>query len=249
MGKLLLPIIVILVLISGVFIYNQKQTNKQTSSETALGANNYEECMQAKNGQFVDTYPKKCVTIDPETKDKIVYIEQVKEPVDTSNWVKFDSGLGFSLLCPPHWECKKQEEDSVTIYETQYLNITTFQLYIINQANFQNSYLRHPGYKTPESWYKDLLAKKPLAIQVFPQTVKSVPGTDALDHPFYFNYDFNKVSEIDTPNGKGIVIRREDHDANVIVPLGNGELVLVVISPTYLVDDPIFKTIFSSITN
>jgi hypothetical protein len=249
MGKLLLPIIVILLLISGVFIYNQNQINKQTSSETALGASNYEECMQAENGQFVDTYPKKCVTIDPDTKDKIVYIEQIKEPVNTSSWEKFNSGLGFSFLCPPYWECKKYDFQSASVYETQYVNISTFQLYIINSDNFQKSFLRHPDYKSPKSWFDDLLLKKPAALRVLPQTIKSIPGTDGLDQPFYYNYDFSNMSEIETPGGKELIITRENNDANVIVPLSNGNLVLVVISPTYLTQDPIFKAIFSSITD
>ncbi len=249
MNKLILLGVFFLVLLVVALTYSQRQINPpQQTAPIVQKVLNYEECMQSTNSKIVETFPQKCVVIDKDTGDEQVFIEQAKEPVDTSQWEKFNSGLGFSLLCPPHWQCQKYDEKSVIISQTHYLNISSFQLFIITPENFQQSFLRHPDYQDPISWYKDTLMKNPRALKVYPQTIKSVPGRDEQRGPQYAFFDFKTMSIFDAQGGKGLIFPVDQSDSVVIVPLDNQNLVLVVISPKYLTDDPIFKAIFASIS-
>ncbi len=203
----------------------------------------FDECVQEKNSSVSATFPKQC-----KANDEKIYIEKITEPVNTNGWKLFRSDLGFSFLCPPSWKCQSFNENSVTIRQDHYLNISSFQLHKITQENFQQSLLRHPKYKTPVAWLKDLEAKKDIAVKALPETIKPVLGTDALNYPLYVNFTLDQIRIFETKRAEAVVVSGEKEDeTSVIIPLNNIDVVLVTLFPGYLSDDPIIKAIISSI--
>lgn len=235
--------VILLLLVVGAYYFLEKQNvNDQDYSQAFITT--FAECAQLKGSEIVKTYPQQC-----KTADKITYIEKVKEPVDTPNWASFNLVKGFTFKCPPSWNCQKYRDTSATIYQNHYSNISTFQLNLITSENFQQSFIRHPNYNTPMAWFNAVKAKNESAVKALPITIKSVPGTDGLDYPVYYNYDLKEMREIDTDSGKGIILPARDSNPNtsIVIPINDRDVVLVLLSPANLYKDPIIKAILASI--
>lgn len=242
MSKFVLVILIITIL-SGVIFYSQNQSKNQNVPQVSILT--FEECVQSK-GKVSTTFPRQCEANNGKT-----YIEKVAGPVNTDSWETFNAGLGFSFKCPPSWDCKKWDENAAIITQNHYLNISAFQLNRITSQNFQQSLLRHPNYKTPIDWFKDLQAKKDVAIKVLPEAIKwGKPGTDERIPPIYYYFKFDKMIELETKSGKALIFPGEkgNPDTSVIIPLNSTDVVLVILSPEYLYQDPIIKAIVSSVS-
>lgn len=233
-------VVILLILITvGVYVYKiQKPSDSFITT--------FDECVKSNGREIIQTYPRRCNTVD-----KITYIEKLPDPIDTSGWSIFNVIPGFSFKCPPGWNCKKFDDMSAIISENHYSNISTFQINLITPRNFQRSFIRHPNYRTPVVWLNDVLAKKVSAVTALPSTIESAPGTDGLSYPAYYSYDLNKMMEIHTTSGvTGVIFPPgNEHipDANVIIPLNTTDVAFVLLSPTYLINDPVIKGILTSI--
>lgn len=242
---IIVVIILIILFLGGIFYW--KQQNKIVSNDQNFSQANiatFAECLKSTGSQVIDTYPKLC-----KTADKVTFIEEVKEPVDTSNWTTFNEISGFTFQCPPSWNCKKFKEDSATIGQNHYLDISGFNLFQITPENFQQSFIRHPSYNTPVAWLNGIKAKDPNALKALPSTIKPVPGTDALDYTLYHNLDVNDVVNINSASGSGVIIPAKDGspDTLVVIPLNSKDVALVLLDPGYLYKNPIINSILTSI--
>lgn len=246
MSKIVVAVLVIGVIVGVIFygLKGQKQIKNEDTSVVSIST--FKECAQSKQGKIGTTFPRQCESPDGKT-----YIEKVDEPVDTNSWTVFSGVQGFSFKCPPSWKCQKLDESAATIYQNHYLNISSFQFNRITPQNFQDSFLRNPNYKTPMSWFKDLEAKKELAIKVLPETIKQGKwGTDERIPPRYYYFKFDKMSELETKKGKALIFPGEGGypDTSVIIPLNTTDVILVTLSPEYLYQDPIVKSIISTVS-
>lgn len=247
--KGLAPILIVLIIavaIGGYLIYSGK-INLPQKEDSQGSIFTYDECVKGKGSKIADNYyPKKCESPDGKT-----YIESVNKPVNTASWEIFKTGLGFSFKCPPSWSCKRNTEikDIANVYQSHYSNISTFQFNIVDSNNFQESFLRHPRYKTPMEWFGALKTKNPIAIEVLPETIKVTPGTDQKIPPHYYDFNFDKMTDFETKAGRALVFPEAEYGlrTSIMVPLNNTDLVLVTLSPDYLLQDPIIEAIIASL--
>lgn len=94
------------------------------------------------------------------------------------------------------------------------------------------------------TWYEALKVKSPQAIKVLPETIKSVPGTDALRYPAYSNYSFDNISEITIGDNNGVLVK----DAgDVFIPLNEDILLYIKLDPSAYFSNPIVNAIISSV--
>ncbi len=101
------------------------------------------------------------------------------------------------------------------------------------------------------AWLADLQAKKEAAIKVLPETIKQgKPGTDQRVPPRYYYFKFDKMAELETKSGKALIFPGEggNPDTSVIIPLNTTDVILVTLSPEYLYQDPIVKSIISTVS-
>ncbi|GEM_PF-3521281 len=203
----------------------------------------FDECMHSKNKEVINYYPRHCKSFDGTT-----FIEDVKTPVDTSSWKTFDTKLGFSFLCPPPWDCTTDGKNYASIGVTHYSDVNTFRFSVLTSDNFTDGLYRHPYYTNPVAWYRDVAAKKEIAVKALPSTIKPVPGTDASSYPNYHGYELDKMKDVTTQLGKGVLIPNQSIGyLSMLVPLNENELIILLISPDYLYDNPLFHAIITSI--
>ncbi len=200
----------------------------------------YEDCLKLEGSKKATSYPNKCVT-----KDDVVFLETIREPVDTSSWQVFDTGLDYTFKCPPFWSCLKWEM-GVSI-ESPYYYVGLINIGRVSLTDYDDSQIRHPSYTNPRKWLTDVLAKKPDAIKVYERSIKNAEGTSQRFAPAYYDTDFSKIREIDAVAGKGVVLLRENNDVYGIVPIGENSVVTIApLNNSY--EDPVVKGIISSIT-
>lgn len=242
MGKLIL-IVFIFVTIIGIFLYRQRSDSTPNFYSSPNPNFGFEDCVNSEGAIVTDNgYIKKC-----QTSDLVSYYQNSDAPIDISKWTSINSGFGFSLLCPNDWTCRTDPENGyVNLYNPNF-RISTFGVTPVTPANFQQSQLRHPDYKTPLSWYNAVKAKNKNAVKVLPSTIKPVSGTDGLLYPAYSGYNLDQMVLREATEGGGLAFFKDESDGNILIPLDNQDLILVVFSPWNLSDSPVFKEILRSI--
>lgn len=233
--------LVTLILLGVSITYWRQQSNTIPEFYTSANPNfGFDECVKT-GGKVSDTYPKRC-----QTSDLVTYFQDKNAPIDTSKWKRVNTDLGFSFLCPEYWDCKKFEESSYTLYNPNY-SISNFQINLITPNNFQESFLRHSGYKAPLAWYEDVRAKKPAAVKTLKQDIQSVPGTDGFIYPEYAGYNLDQMIVREASKGGGLVFLKDENDANILIPLNETDLILITVSPNTFYENPAFQEIIRSI--
>lgn len=228
-------LLIFVVLSLGIGYFFVKGRNK---SPVDTGFFTYNECVKA-GFPIVETYPRQC-----KTKDGKTFIEETKSPVNTDNWQRITvADLGFSYKCPPTWTCRRYDEGMVNISANS--KSIDFSIVEINKDN-----LDHPSYKRPIDWLNDLRAKKPLAVKVFPETIKPVPGTDDLKYPFYKDIVLEKIRE--KTLGENTVVVAETINNNIpldtflLIPAGQN-VIRISSHPIYVYTDPLAEAVVSTI--
>lgn len=242
MGRLFLIVFIVLIII-GIFLYRQQSAsipNFYSSPNPNFG---FEDCVKSEGAIVIDNgYVKKC-----QTSDLVSYYQNRDAQIDISKWTSINSGFGFSLLCPNDWTCRTDPENGhLNLYNPNY-GMSTFGITPVTPSNFQQSELRHPNYKTPLTWYNAVKAKNQSAVKTLPSAIKSVPGTDGLLYPAYSGYNLDQMIVREATEGGGLAFFKHESDANILIPLDNQNLVLIVFSPWHLSDSPVFKEIIKSI--
>ncbi len=233
MIKILGIIIFIALLTSSAYLIFYKNSQPEPILQSPL---TYEECKVFPNAKNVESLPNKCIT-----PDGVVFIEELKRPLSTENWTVFNTKLGFTLKCPPYWDCRTTE-GVVYITAGYYAGGMTIQKVTVD--NFQESQIRHPKYSTPVAWFNDLQQGRKQALEVDPQTVWAVPNTDATNSPLYAGTKIEGVKEIIVQDKKGIVISSLP-ESSLILPLNKTDVVILQ-SQTF--EEPVALTIAETIS-
>lgn len=187
---------------AGFFIY-QKQQHKTVTSYEGSFIVNFEECAKLSDSKIIETYPRQC-----EGKDQKTYIEEIKEPIDTSSWQTVDTKLGFSFKCPPKWKCdvfdKPQDAYVAKAYIDDYIHYY-LNFSIIKAENFQKSSFRHPNYKNGVEWFKALLARDPKSVKVLPKLYYEDEAKGQIG-PIYGNFKLDEIQDIEIDHKKAVIL-------------------------------------------
>ena len=230
---LCLVILAVLAVSFIVFLIIQSKNTQLISS--------YEECIRANDTTTSKTYPASC-----KTKDNVSFVQIIKAPVNTNEWIEFDKVSGISLLCPPSWLCEKVG-DYIGISQNHYLNINQFSLLLLTPENFQKSYVRNSNYKTPVDWYNAVKEKNQESI-IPPQNSKISTPEAGLVNPLYSDYNLNTLEPIKTSEYEGVVATTTTTGVkNVLIPVNESDLLYIVLDFGYLYDDPLIKAVINSV--
>jgi len=181
------PLIIaaIFVLISAVtfiaFFNKGKSKDVTLNTDAPSDPFTFEECV-VKNYK-VSGFPRECHVPNGRR-----FLEVPKLPIDSTNWVKKTSILGFTYKCPFAWDCKdltannsligvSEKQTWITMDSTQNKELSTFQLPMIIIAITIDE-LRNSNYTSPIKWFNDLKEKNSPALE-FDKNL------DWNDKPFY----------------------------------------------------------------
>ncbi|MCL5784114.1 MAG: hypothetical protein M1142_02025 [Patescibacteria group bacterium] len=250
LAPILIIILIAVAIIGGYLIYQKQFKSISSSQSSPIPAEipfiaTFNDCIKSVGSKVVESYPKQC-----ESGEGKIYIEEIKDPIDISNWKEIDTHSGFLFKCPPEWQCKVSDDiHDAYIASAQIHNyINYFVGFVIVKAeDFQQSPFRHPSYKTGVAWLQALLSKDPKSIELMPGTYKVRPGTDGVSGPVYADHvtwSFDKMQEIEINNKKALIVGKR-----VFVPLNNQDLLYIdeSLNQNNSLVVPLEKAIISSI--
>jgi len=243
-GLATLIIVLLVTLAIGGYLIYQKLNQSNIPAETSF-ITNFDECIKSAHSKIIETYPRQCESSEGKT-----YVEEIREPIDTSDWQEVDTHFGFAFKCPPKWQCKVSDNTSdVYIASAQTHNYINYSVgfVIVKAEDFQKSPFRHPSYKNGVVWLQALLAKDPKSIELMPGTYKFRPGTDGISGPVYADHvtwRFDQMHQTEVGNRKALIVGER-----VFVPFNDQDLFYIDngYNQGNSLVDPLEKAIISSI--
>jgi hypothetical protein len=141
-----------------------------------------------------------------------------------SNGQKLDiPEYSLSFFCPIGWECYQPESaDSIYINEPNELGKT-----YINIERLTIDEINNPNYRSVAGWFDALRIKDPKSIgSNLNMRYGAIPadGTDAVDFPFYRDYDLNLVEELTVNTIDAIRVENETRGRTEYLFVHSGEL-------------------------
>lgn len=227
------PLIIILifavVLIGGYLIY-QKQNTPVVPAEIPF-VTTFEECVKSSGSKVIESYPRQCESSEGKT-----YVEEIKEPIDTSKWQTVNTNFDFSFKCPPRWSCSVPDAIRGAYEYVARASTNNYVRYsvgfgVVKAVDFQKGPFRHPNYKNGVEWFKDLQAKNPQSVKLMPGTYgPGRPGTDSItiDPPiYYYGFKLDQMQETEIDNKKALIVKGFLPKEIVILPLNDQDLLYI----------------------